>query len=108
MSETAIKAAIMAFLRKEGGWWWRQGAGPYQVSGCPDILGVYKGRMVGIEVKTPEAYKKKDGGCTKNQNHFMNKMNENGAFTLVACSVEEVKDFLALLGRLLSSPSQSE
>lgn len=107
MTETSIKAAIMKCLSKEGHFW-RVGSGPYQVSGCPDILGVYHGWMIGIEVKTPEAYKKKDHGCTANQIHFMNRMEDNGALVKVVCSVEQVMEFLTMLKMTLSESSQSE
>lgn len=105
MTETSIKDAIMRFLSKEGGLFWRVGSSPYQRSGCPDILGVYKGFSIGIEVKTPEAFKKKDNGCTANQVQFMNKMEDNGALVIVVCSVQQVREFLQELKESLQSPS---
>lgn len=108
MSESAIKNSIMTALRKEGGFWWRVGSSPYQRSGCPDILGVYWGVMIGIEVKTPEAYKKKDLGCTPNQVLFMKKMRDNGARVIAVCSVAQVQVFLADLKLSLQQPSPSE
>jgi len=96
MTEASLKAAIMKELSKEG-FFWRVGGGPYGVSGCPDILGIWDGWTIGIEVKTPEAYRKKDRGCTANQIHFMEKMIDNGAIVMVVCSVEQVREFLTAL-----------
>ncbi len=97
MTETAIKNSIMTLLQKQGGFWWRVGSSPYQKSGCPDIMGIVQGVVVGIEVKTPEAFSKKDWGCTANQIQFMKKMLDNGAAVLIACSVDQVRVFLAEL-----------
>jgi Holliday junction resolvase len=94
MTESSIKNAIIALLKKEGIFAWRVGSSPYQRSGVPDILGVYRGVMIGIEVKTPEAFKKKSNGCTENQVQFMKKLEDNGALVLVACSVDQVRVFL--------------
>ena len=107
-TESSIKDSIMTALRKEGGFWWRVGSSPYQRSGCPDILGVYQGVLIGIEVKTPEAFMKKDWGCTANQIQFMKKMSDNGAAVLIACSVDQVRVFLAELKLSLQQPSPSE
>jgi Holliday junction resolvase len=104
LSESTIKDSIMAFLRKEGGHFWRVGSSPYQRSGCPDILGIYRGFAIGLEIKTPEAFKKKDNGCTANQLVFMKKMEDNGALVLVACSVDQVREFLSELKESLSGP----
>lgn len=84
----------MKLLAKAGGFFWRVGSSPYQKSGCPDILGIYQGHMIGLEIKTPEAFKKKGNGCTANQIRFMEKMVAGGASVLVACSVAQVQEFL--------------
>jgi Holliday junction resolvase len=107
-TESSIKDAIMLSLKGEGMFACRVGSSPYQRSGCPDILGVYRGFLIGIEVKTPEAYKKKDRGCTPNQVLFMNRMEDNGALVMVVCSVEQVRVFLAELKLSLQRPSPSE
>ena len=94
MTETSVKDAIMKLLAKAGGFFWRVGSSPYQKSGCPDIMGVYRGFPIGIEVKTPEAYKKKDLGRTANQVLFMNRLEDNGALVITVCSVQQVQEFL--------------
>lgn len=106
MTETSIKDAIMRFLSKEGGLFWRIGSSPYQKSGCPDILGIYRGFMIGLEVKTPEAFKKKDLGRTANQVLFMNRLEDNGALVMTVCSVQQVQEFVQELKESLNEPSQ--
>src|SRR5271154_1005157 len=105
MTESSIKDAIMRLLSKEGGFFWRVGSSPYQRSGCPDIMGVYRGFPIGIEVKTPEAYMKKDLGRTANQVLFMKRLEDNGALVISACSVDQVRGFLRGLKESLDGPS---
>jgi len=108
MTESSIKDAIMLFLKGEGIFAWRVGSSPYQRSGVPDILGVYRGFLIAIEVKTPEAYKKKDLGRTANQVLFMNRLEDNGALVITVCSAQQVGDFVQELKESLSEPSLSE
>lgn len=51
--ETLIVEKIMLRLQAEGGFWIKIHGGPFQLAGIPDILGCYKGRFIGIEVKCP-------------------------------------------------------
>lgn len=66
----------------------RQGSfrskGKYELYGVADILGVYKGRMLAIEVKRP------GGKPTDYQITFINQVNQNGGIAFIATSVEEV------------------
>jgi Holliday junction resolvase len=98
----------MRYLKAQGIFAWRVGSSPYQKSGCPDILAIMQGMTLGIEVKTPEAFQKKDRGCTANQIQFMKKMSDSGAAVLIACSVNQVRMFVAELGESLQQPSPSE
>lgn len=51
--ETRVVGKIMDRLHAEGGFWFKVHGGPFQMAGLPDILGCYKGRFIGIEVKCP-------------------------------------------------------
>lgn len=93
MTETAIKAKIMAALKGRG-FFFRAGAGPYSRSGVSDILGVYNGRFVAIEVKTPEVYRGKLNGATENQARFHTLVEDAGGFGRVVASVQGALDFL--------------
>jgi hypothetical protein len=71
---------------------WRKQANPFAINGVPDILGIVKGRFVGIEVKT------KTGVVSENQKAFIKKALELDAVCFVARSVEEVKSNLQSFG----------
>lgn len=56
-----------------------------QMAGISDLIGIYKGRFVAIEVKLPENKK----GTTKLQDWFIGRINMCGGIGCVARSVEE-------------------
>jgi len=58
--------------------------GKYELYGVADILGVYKGRMLAIEVKRP------GGKPSDYQTIFLNKVNQSGGIAFIATSVDEV------------------
>lgn len=94
MTETAIKKRIMEALARRGGFFYRAGAGAYSKAGIADIIGVYRGRFVAIEAKTPAAYKKVNAGATKNQADFLDRVCMHGGFARVACTVAQVEQFI--------------
>lgn len=52
--EKGVVKSIMNYLDKYyPGFYFKTHGGPYQRAGIPDILGVYKGKFIGIEVKRP-------------------------------------------------------
>jgi hypothetical protein len=51
--ETKLSNQVLPRLRAEGGWWVKIHGGPFQAIGIPDIVGCWKGRFVGIELKIP-------------------------------------------------------
>lgn len=61
--------------------------GPMQMAGISDLIGIYKGRFVAIEVKTPDNKK----GTTKLQDWFIEQVNSCGGLGFVARSVEEIE-----------------
>jgi len=54
-------------------------------AGWPDIIGAYKGRFIGVEVKRPGLK------ATKLQEFKLNELRQAGAFVCVATSVVEVE-----------------
>ncbi len=97
MNETAIKDKIVKFLNANRGFFWRAGAGPYSRAGVCDIMGTYYGFTVGLEVKTPEAFRTADFGRSKNQRDFQNSINAAGGWATTVCSVSQVEEFLKLI-----------
>jgi len=67
--------------------------GPMQMAGISDLVGIYKGRFVAIEIKTPENKK----GATKLQQWFIKKVNHCGGIGFVARSSEEVFEKMEVL-----------
>lgn len=58
------------------------------MAGISDLLGIYKGRFVAIEVKLPSNKK----GTTRLQDWFINTINACGGLGFVARSVQEVEE----------------
>lgn len=53
-TERQLTTEIMRALKSRGGFWIKIAGSPSQVTGMPDIIGCYRGRFVGLEVKLPE------------------------------------------------------
>jgi len=68
---------------------WRKTKNRFAINGVADILGVYKGRALAIEVKAPG---KK---ATKDQVDFLDTFSKNGGLCGVATSVDETRNILA-------------
>lgn len=52
--EKRITDSILAYLRaRPRTWRFKVGAGPFQVAGLPDIIGVASGQFFAFEVKVP-------------------------------------------------------
>jgi len=58
------------------------------INGVADILGIYKGRFLAIEVKT------KTGKTSTEQDQFLENIRIQGGISFVARSLEEVKEYL--------------
>jgi hypothetical protein len=51
--ESRLQQRIRKALEREfGGWWVKIWAGPFSISGIPDIIGCIKGLFIALEVKT--------------------------------------------------------
>lgn len=81
--ETKLVEKIIDRLKAEGGFWVKIHGGPMQQTGIPDIVGCYKGKFIGIEVKIlgnkPSAL----------QTVVLKELEEAGAKCGVAYSIEE-------------------
>jgi Holliday junction resolvase len=81
--ETHLVTKIRERLQAEGGWWVKIHGGPFQQAGIPDIIGCYKGRFIGIEVKLD--YNKPSGL----QQLVLSELTKAGARCGVAYSVQQ-------------------
>lgn len=71
-----------------------------QPGGVADILGIFNGRFLAIEVKRP------GNPLTRCQKHFLDSVNREGGIGFVARSIDDVIDQLGLKHRLLSTPAR--
>jgi hypothetical protein len=98
-TEAQIKRAILDYLHVKGALVWinsstgvydptrrifRKPNSPYQLNGTSDILGLYEGRFLAIEVKKPKCYP------SESQKRFIELVKEHGGIAFVARSVDDV------------------
>ena len=92
-TEFQIRDQIFDYLKKTGVFAWKDkqesrkpGRGTMRTSrGVADILGIYKGRPLAIEVKKP------DGTLSAIQWKWLTQHRNAGGITIVATSVEDVQ-----------------
>ncbi len=86
--EKDITREIRSFLKIKRVFHWKQWQGLGSRPGVSDILGIYKGKMLCIEVKTER------GKVNEVQQEFIDRVNYEGGLAFVARSVEEVMERL--------------
>ena len=87
-TEAAITRDIKKYLTelKKSGlpiWFAKIHGGPMQVAGIPDLLVVYRGRLIALEIKRPGR------NATPLQQHMMDAMRAAGAVAVVVSSVHD-------------------
>jgi len=90
MLENTLQRKIQKFLKDKlpGAVVWKNHGNQYSVKGLPDIMCMYKGKMICIEVKI-------DGNeATELQKITLEKLERAGAIVGVAYSIEDVKKML--------------
>jgi len=91
ITEKDITKAIRQVLGICGIFHWKQWQGPMsQPSGVSDIIGIFKGRFLAIEVKKP------GGKLTANQAVFLERISREGGIAFVAYGVDDVITRLGL------------
>lgn len=88
-SEKEITRAVRSVLKGLGIFHWKAMQGLGSTPGVPDILGIYNGRLLGIEVKT------RGGKVSEYQQKFIDAINQRGGIAFVVRSVD---DLIAKLG----------
>lgn len=101
--EKAIETQILTYLRYLGIFAWknesqgtydvkrgvyRRPANSFRIKGVADIIGIWQRRPLFIEVKSST------GRLSDEQNEFLMRARNEGAYTLVARRVEDVEKFL--------------
>lgn len=93
MKESDIQSKIIKYLESVGAYVVN---GMFSKKGTPDLIGIYKGKGFGIEVKKPETR----NNTTKLQDIHLRKIQEAAGFSCVATSVEEAEDFLEFMEKI--------
>lgn len=99
MKETDIQQLVRIRASELGCTLWRNNTGKLQNKdgrwvtyglcvGSPDLIGIYKGKFVGIEIKQPN---KKP---TKEQQQFIDFVNKSGGIAAVVYSPDELENIL--------------
>lgn len=92
MKETDITNAIMRYLKTIPGCFaFKEHGGMYGTAGLPDIICCYRGRFLGLEVKTPS------GKLSKLQEITIAKIKAAKGEAFKVTSVEEVRKILDYL-----------
>ena len=86
--ESEIKREIRHYLKLKGIWHYNSWQGQFSEPGIADLIGIYKGRYLAIEVKVP-GRKPSD-----RQQAFLDRVNHEGGLAFVATGVEDVMEKL--------------
>ncbi len=99
LPEQIIERQILMFLKSRRIFAWKvrstgtfdakQGrfrkASPYFTKGCADILALFNGKLLAIEVKSAK------GKLSDHQKEFLHNVNINGGYSMIARSIEDVE-----------------
>ena len=96
ISEKEITHQIRSLLKTYRIFHWKVWQGLGSTPGVPDIVGIYNGRFLAIEVKTER------GKLSPHQEKFIAAINANGGLAFVARSVDDVIENLELKTRVIA------
>ena len=91
MLEGKVQDKIIAYLEKKRVYHFRFQA-QSNLNGLPDIICLYKGFFLGLELK-----REKGGAPTKLQERKIKAINDNGGIGVIVRSVDEVDDIINLI-----------
>ena len=92
--EAKLSKKIMKAWRDRGAWVFKVWGNAHQMSGVPDLVGVYRGRFIACETKMP------GNAPSPIQQHRITQIEAAGGLTVVAYSVEEATALLDAVDRL--------
>lgn len=91
MREKNIENKIKSYLKSKGAYYFKHHGNQFSQVGVPDIIACYKGRFIGIEVKN------ETGKTSPLQDYNLEAIKKAGGYSLVARSVEDVKQVIELI-----------
>jgi hypothetical protein len=86
--EAKVSTKIMKEWRRQGAWCYKVWGSEFQMSGVPDISGVYEGRSVWCETKMP------GNKPSPIQWYRIDQIRASGGFVVIAYSVSEALEML--------------
>jgi Holliday junction resolvase len=93
-TESEITQDIRYYLKESGIWHYKQWQGLGSLHGISDIIGIYKGKYLAIEVKRPGL------SPTDKQQAFLKRVHDEGGLAVCVHSYEELADFIEKAGGL--------
>lgn len=90
MRESNLSRSILKALHRRGGFWFKVHGHPGQRRGIPDIIGCYKGRFIGLELKVPGRRDR----VTELQKQVLEEVSKAGGIGQVVTSKEEALQVL--------------
>ena len=94
-SEAEITRAIRHVLKTLGVWHYKVHQGLGSTPGIPDIIGIWNGHLLAIEVKTAK------GKLSPKQEVKLKEINQNGGLAFVARGIDDVINSLGVQSRFL-------
>jgi Holliday junction resolvase len=100
LEKTVVKNIVKALDKHFPGFYFKTHGGLFQAIGLPDIIGLHKGRFIGIEVKVPG----KEDTLTLKQEQVLRKISMAGGISFMATTPKQVltnlkEEFKNELGR---------
>ncbi|ANA85741.1 endonuclease [Gordonia phage Cozz] len=86
--EARLGRQIRKALEERGAFMFKIHGGPTMMAGLPDLIGVWHGRFIAVEVKMP------GNGPSKIQERVMDRIRQAGGRVVVAHSVPEALEVL--------------
>jgi Holliday junction resolvase len=96
LTEREITAGIRHLLKTLGVFHWKQHQGLGSTPGVPDIIGIWHGKLLGIEIKTTA------GRVSEHQQRFIDAINREGGLAFVARSIDDVINGLGVKQRFVT------
>jgi hypothetical protein len=94
-SEAEITRAIRNILKTLGVWHYKVHQGLGSTPGIPDIIGIWNGHLLAIEVKVAK------GKLSPQQEVKLKEINQNGGIAFVARGIDDVINALGVQDRFL-------
>lgn len=95
MTEADLSKKMVGVIRDAGGWAVKTHGDPRQRRGLPDIIGVYRSVMLGLEVKLPG----KEHTLTPLQDHTLTSIRASQGIGRLVTTTDQVLQILRLIDR---------